>query len=58
QRFAGQRLLVICHAGVMRLLLTRARGLPRERLLEVVVAHGELLPLDAHPAGAPAAVEE
>ncbi len=58
QRFAGQRLLVICHAGVMRLLLTHARGLPRERLLEVVVAHGELLPLDAHPAGAPAAVEE
>lgn len=46
QRCAGQRLLVICHAGVMRLLLARARGLPRERLLEVVVAHGELLPLD------------
>ena len=46
QRFAGQRVLVICHAGVMRLLLARARGLPRERLLEVVVAHGELLPLD------------
>lgn len=56
-RFAGQRVLVICHAGVMRLLLARARGLPRERLLEVVVAHGELLPLNACPAGEPAAVE-
>ncbi len=45
RRFAGQRLLLIGHAGVMRLLLARQRGLPRERLLEVTVAHGELLPL-------------
>ncbi|MGE4405039.1 alpha-ribazole phosphatase family protein [Pseudomonas sp.] len=45
RRFAGQRLLLIGHAGVMRLLLARQRGLPRARLLEVTVAHGELLPL-------------
>ncbi|TLX59568.1 histidine phosphatase family protein [Stutzerimonas nosocomialis] len=41
-RHAGRRLLLITHAGVMRLLLARAQGLPRERLLEVVVGHGEL----------------
>ena len=46
QRFAQQRLLVISHAGVMRLLLAQAQGLPRQRLLEVVVAHGQLLSLD------------
>ncbi|WP_313054145.1 alpha-ribazole phosphatase family protein [Pseudomonas lopnurensis] len=45
RRFAGQRLLLIGHAGVMRLLLARDRGLPPARLLEVTVAHGELLPL-------------
>ncbi|MCQ4296364.1 alpha-ribazole phosphatase family protein [Pseudomonas stutzeri] len=53
-RFAGQRLLVICHAGVMRLLLARAQGLARERLLEVVVGHGELLPLELAPPAEPA----
>ncbi|TLX62982.1 histidine phosphatase family protein [Stutzerimonas nosocomialis] len=41
-RHAGRRLLLITHAGAMRLLLARAQGLPRERLLEVVVGHGEL----------------
>lgn len=41
-RHAGRRLLLITHAGVMRVLLARAQGLPRERLLEVVVGHGEL----------------
>lgn len=46
QRFAGQRLLIVGHAGVMRLLLARARGLPCERLLDVVIGHGELLPLE------------
>ncbi|OCX90559.1 MAG: alpha-ribazole phosphatase [Pseudomonas sp. CO183] len=58
QRFAGQRMLIVGHAGVMRLLLARARGLPRERLLEVVVAHGELLPLSPFAAGELAAVGE
>ncbi|MCW3148447.1 alpha-ribazole phosphatase family protein [Stutzerimonas stutzeri] len=52
RRFARQRLLVVGHAGVMRLLLARQRGLPRERLLEVVVAHGELLPLRVSRPGA------
>ena len=56
--FAGRRVLVIGHAGVMRLLLAHGRGLPRERLLEVNVAHGELLPLSPCPAGEPAALDE
>lgn len=43
---AGERLLLIGHAGVMRLLLARQRGLPRERLLEVEVAHASLHRLD------------
>jgi alpha-ribazole phosphatase len=29
----------------MRLLLARARGLPREQLLQVVVGHGALMPI-------------
>lgn len=37
---AGERVLLISHGGVMRLLLAQARGLPRERLLQVEVAHG------------------
>ncbi|SFB35813.1 alpha-ribazole phosphatase family protein [Azotobacter beijerinckii] len=38
----GRRLLLVTHGGVMRLLLARARGLPREHLLQVTVAHGAL----------------
>ena len=56
--FAGRRVLVIGHAGVMRLLLAQGRGVPRERLLEVNVAHGELLPLSPCSAGEPAALDE
>ncbi|WDY59245.1 alpha-ribazole phosphatase family protein [Pseudomonas sp. PSKL.D1] len=41
-RYAGQRVLVVTHGGVMRLLLARARGLPREQLLQVEVGHGAL----------------
>jgi alpha-ribazole phosphatase len=44
--FTGQRLLLIGHGGVMRLLLARARGLPRERLLQVEVGHGALRRLE------------
>jgi alpha-ribazole phosphatase len=44
-RCAGERVLLITHAGVMRLLLAQARGLLRERLLEVEVGHGELFGL-------------
>ena len=45
QQFAGERLLVVCHGGVMKLLLARARGLPREHLLQVPVGHGALIGL-------------
>ncbi|WP_367256379.1 alpha-ribazole phosphatase family protein [Pseudomonas sp. stari2] len=42
---AGERVLLVSHGGVMRLLLARARGLPREQLLNVEVAHGTLFSL-------------
>lgn len=38
-RHAGERLLLVTHGGVMRLLLARARGLPRASLLQVSVGH-------------------
>jgi alpha-ribazole phosphatase len=41
--YSGQRVLLISHGGVMRLLLAQARGLPREQLLQVQVGHGALL---------------
>lgn len=40
--FAGERVLLITHGGVMKLLLAQARGLPREQLLNVEVAHASL----------------
>lgn len=40
--YAGERLLLVVHGGVMRLLLAEARGLPREQLLQVEVGHGAL----------------
>ena len=43
--YAGERVLLVSHGGVMRLLLARARGLPREQLLNVEVAHGALFSL-------------
>ncbi|ROL66405.1 alpha-ribazole phosphatase family protein [Pseudomonas vranovensis] len=46
QAHAGQQLLLVTHGGVMRLLLARARGLPREQLLQVEVAHGALCRLE------------
>ncbi|MCX4216898.1 MULTISPECIES: alpha-ribazole phosphatase family protein [unclassified Pseudomonas] len=42
---AGERVLLVSHGGVIRLLLARARGLPREQLLNVEVAHGALFSL-------------
>jgi alpha-ribazole phosphatase len=42
RRYTGQRLLLVTHGGVMRLLLARARGLGRGQLLQVEVAHGAL----------------
>ena len=43
QAYAGERVLLVTHGGVMRLLLAQARGLPREQLLQVAVEHGALL---------------
>ena len=45
QAHAGERVLLVSHGGVMRLLLARARGLPREQLLNVEVGHGALFSL-------------
>lgn len=45
QANAGERVLLISHGGVMRLLLAQARGLPREQLLNVEVAHASLFSL-------------
>lgn len=45
QAYAGERVLLISHGGVMKLLLARARGLPREHLLNVEVGHGGLFRL-------------
>lgn len=45
QRYAGKRVLLVTHGGVMRLLMARARGLPKEQLLQVEVGHGALLHL-------------
>ncbi|WP_419793807.1 alpha-ribazole phosphatase family protein [Pseudomonas palleroniana] len=45
QAYAGERVLLISHGGVMRLLLAQARGLPREQLLNVEVGHAGLFSL-------------
>ncbi|KHL75902.1 alpha-ribazole phosphatase [Pseudomonas putida] len=45
QQHAGKRVLLVTHGGVMRLLLARARGLPKEQLLQVEVGHGALMGL-------------
>ncbi|WP_407311512.1 alpha-ribazole phosphatase family protein [Pseudomonas sp. nanlin1] len=50
-RHEGERVLLVSHAGVMRLLLARARGLPRNDLLQVTVAYGEVLHLDVDAHG-------
>lgn len=49
--YAGQRVLLISHGGVMRLLLAQARGLPREQLLNVEVGHGALVSLTVEADG-------
>ncbi|VVQ37963.1 alpha-ribazole phosphatase family protein [Pseudomonas fluorescens] len=49
--YAGERVLLISHGGVMRLLLAQARGLPREQLLNVEVAHGALFALTVETDG-------
>ena len=47
----GERILLVCHGGVMRLLLARARGLPRTDLLQVQVAHGGMFSLSVEADG-------
>jgi alpha-ribazole phosphatase len=49
--YAGERVLLISHGGVMRLLLAQARGLPREQLLNVEVAHGAMFALTVEADG-------
>lgn len=49
--YAGQRLLLITHGGVMRLLLAQARGLPQASLLQVEVRHGALVTLQVESDG-------
>jgi alpha-ribazole phosphatase len=51
QRYAGERVLVVTHGGVIRLLLTRARGLPPGDLLQVAVAHAQRFILSCDAAG-------
>lgn len=51
QAYAGERVLLISHGGVMRLLLAQARGLPREQLLNVEVGHGALFGLTVEADG-------
>lgn len=48
----GRRLLLISHGGVMRLLLARARGLPRPALLQVNVGHAQRVRLQLDGQGA------
>lgn len=45
----GQRVLLITHGGVMRLLLARARNLPENQLLQVEVGYGALHRLSVEP---------
>lgn len=51
QAHAGERVLLISHGGVMRLLLAEARGLPREQLLNVEVVHASLFALSIEADG-------
>lgn len=49
--YAGRRVLVVTHAGVMRLLLAQARQLADRDLLQVQVAYAELVRLHRHEDG-------
>lgn len=51
QHYGGERVLVVCHGGVMKLLLAQARGLPREQLLQVSVVNGALFSLQVRADG-------
>jgi probable phosphoglycerate mutase len=45
------RILVVTHAGVIRVLLCRLLGIPLENLFALGVAHGALTWVDIRPAG-------
>ena len=45
----GQRVLLVTHGGVIRLLLARARNLPENQLLQVEVGYGALHGLQVEP---------
>ena len=51
QGYGGQRVLVVCHGGVMKVLLAQARGLPREQLLQIPVVNGALFSLQVRAGG-------
>ncbi|MGB8925011.1 MAG: alpha-ribazole phosphatase family protein [Pseudomonas sp.] len=51
QAYVGERVLLISHGGVMRLLLAQARGLPHQQLLNVEVAHASLFSLTVEADG-------
>ncbi|WP_024646785.1 alpha-ribazole phosphatase family protein [Pseudomonas syringae] len=51
QAYGDERVLLVSHGGVMRLLLAQARGLPREQLLQVLVGHGALLSIQVAAGG-------
>jgi len=44
--FAGKKMLVICHGGVMRYLLSKASGSGADKILTYPVKHGELVSLN------------
>ncbi|MDH4612236.1 alpha-ribazole phosphatase family protein [Pseudomonas sp. BN102] len=46
QRYTGQRVLLVTHGGVIRLLVARARQLPRAQLMQVEAAHGQMFRLE------------
>jgi len=48
QRFSGQGVLVITHAGVIRMLLTHLHGLPSTDLLHKAVPHASLHRIPYH----------
>jgi broad specificity phosphatase PhoE len=41
-KYAGQRVLIVAHGGVIRVLLCYIQNLPIEKLLEIEVKHGAL----------------
>lgn len=49
----GRRLLLVCHAGVIRLLLSHALGMPLAHMFRIQVANAGLsrLRIDHHPQG-------